>query len=109
AQSICGAMVVATPSIANWIETPPEVAGPGFINFKLKSGNRLQVIAQILSEGPAYGKARAADPQSIQVEFVSANPTGPLHVGHGRQGAIGDAIASLLEAQGHKVTREYYY
>jgi arginyl-tRNA synthetase len=86
-----------------------EIAGPGFINFKLKSGNRLQVIAQILKEGPAYGKARAANPQSIQVEFVSANPTGPLHVGHGRQGAIGDAIASLLEAQGHEVTREYYY
>ena len=86
-----------------------EVAGPGFINFRLKSASRIQVIERILREGGGYGKARAAQPQSIQVEFVSANPTGPLHVGHGRQGALGDAIAALLEAQGHKVTREYYY
>ncbi len=86
-----------------------EVAGAGFINFRLKSAGRLQVIARVLSEGADFGKTRAASPQSIQVEFVSANPTGPLHVGHGRQGALGDAIAALLEAQGHKVTREYYY
>jgi arginyl-tRNA synthetase len=86
-----------------------EVAGPGFINFRLKSHERLQVIARVLAEGKHFGKARAAHGESIQVEFVSANPTGPLHVGHGRQGALGDAIASLLEAQGHKVTREYYY
>jgi arginyl-tRNA synthetase len=86
-----------------------EVAGPGFINFRLKNEGRLQVIARVLAEGSDFGKSRAAQPQSIQVEFVSANPTGPLHVGHGRQGALGDAIAALLEAQGHKVTREYYY
>ncbi len=86
-----------------------EVAGAGFINFRLKSAGRLQVIARVLAEGAEFGRARAAHPQSIQVEFVSANPTGPLHVGHGRQGALGDAIAALLEAQGHKVTREYYY
>ncbi|HET7198445.1 MAG TPA: arginine--tRNA ligase [Burkholderiales bacterium] len=86
-----------------------EIAGPGFINFKLRSETRIQVIQRILGEGAGYGKARAAQPHSVQVEFVSANPTGPLHVGHGRQGALGDAIASLLEAQGHKVTREYYY
>jgi arginyl-tRNA synthetase len=86
-----------------------EVAGAGFINFRLKSQNRLQIIARILAEGKSFGSAKAAEPQSIQVEFVSANPTGPLHVGHGRQGALGDAIAALLESQGHKVTREYYY
>jgi arginyl-tRNA synthetase len=86
-----------------------EVAGPGFINFRLKSAGRLQIIERILGEGPRFGKASATSPLSMQVEFVSANPTGPLHVGHGRQGALGDAIAALLEAQGHKVTREYYY
>jgi arginyl-tRNA synthetase len=86
-----------------------EVAGPGFINFRLKSAGRLQIITRVLAEGADFGKARVAIPQSVQVEFVSANPTGPLHVGHGRQGALGDAIAALLEAQGHKVTREFYY
>jgi arginyl-tRNA synthetase len=108
AKAISDATVVATPSIANWIESP-QIAGPGFINFKLKSQNRLRVIARVLTEGKDFGRTRVSDPQSIQVEFVSANPTGPLHVGHGRQGALGDAIAALLEAQGHKVTREYYY
>ena len=93
----------------NEVIAAAEVAGPGFINFRLKSTGRLQVIARVLAEGEAFGRAVAASPQSIQVEFVSANPTGPLHVGHGRQGALGDAIAALLEAQGHKVTREYYY
>jgi arginyl-tRNA synthetase len=108
AKSISDATVVATPSIANWIE-PPQIAGPGFINFKLKSRSRLQVISRVLAEGAKFGRASVANPQSVQVEFVSANPTGPLHVGHGRQGALGDAIATLLEAQGHKVTREFYY
>ena len=108
AKSISDATVVATPSIANWIE-PPQIAGPGFINFKLKSQSRLEVVSRVLAEGPKFGKAQFANPQSVQVEFVSANPTGPLHVGHGRQGALGDAIAALLESQGHKVTREFYY
>ncbi|HYX67338.1 MAG TPA: arginine--tRNA ligase, partial [Burkholderiales bacterium] len=108
AKSISDATVVATPSIAHWIE-PPQIAGPGFINFKLKPQSRLEVVSRVLAEGPRFGKASVANPQSVQVEFVSANPTGPLHVGHGRQGALGDAIAALLESQGHKVTREFYY
>jgi arginyl-tRNA synthetase len=103
AQAICSAI-----PLGDTVEKT-DVAGPGFINFRLKSAGRLQVIARVLSEGKAFGRARAEKPQSVQIEFVSANPTGPLHVGHGRQGALGDAIASLLEAQGHKVTREYYY
>jgi len=87
----------------------PEVAGPGFINFRLKSGARLAVIKQVMEEGARFGHRATAHAEPVQVEFVSANPTGPLHVGHGRQAALGDAIASLLESQGHKVTREYYY
>jgi arginyl-tRNA synthetase len=63
----------------------------------------------VLREGKAFGRKAAANPQKIQVEFVSANPTGPLHVGHGRQAALGDAIAALLESQGERVTREFYY
>jgi arginyl-tRNA synthetase len=87
----------------------PEVAGPGFLNFKLKAGAKASVIRRILEEGSNFGRVRNANAQKVQVEFVSANPTGPLHVGHGRQAALGDAIAALLESQGHSVTREFYY
>jgi arginyl-tRNA synthetase len=87
----------------------PEIAGPGFINFRLKTGARFAVIARVLEQGARYGHAAQQQAQPVLVEFVSANPTGPLHVGHGRQAALGDAIAALLESQGHKVTREFYY
>jgi len=96
------------PSIAALIE-PPKIEGPGFINFRLKQGQKLDAIRHVLEAGAAYGRVRKTDPASVQVEFVSANPTGPLHVGHGRQAAIGDALSALLEAQGDKVTREFYY
>jgi arginyl-tRNA synthetase len=86
-----------------------EVAGPGFINFKLKTGTKSDVIRRILEEGRDYGRGPQGRGEKVQVEFVSANPTGPLHVGHGRQAALGDAIAALLESQGHAVTREFYY
>ena len=86
-----------------------EIAGPGFINFTLASGSRFAVVPEILGRGANYGRSDAAKGRSIMVEFVSANPTGPLHVGHGRQAALGDAIAALFEWQGWKVTREFYY
>jgi arginyl-tRNA synthetase len=98
----------AAPALAEIVEKP-EVAGPGFINFRLKTQAKAAAIARVLEEGANYGRARAGQPQKMQVEFVSANPTGPLHVGHGRQAALGDAIAALLESQGHAVTREFYY
>ncbi len=85
------------------------VAGAGFINVRLKQSSKTQIVRQILEAGAAFGRAKAAKREKIQVEFVSANPTGPLHVGHGRQAALGDALAALLEAQGHDVTREFYY
>ena len=85
------------------------IEGPGFINFRLEEGTKTEVVRQVLAAGRAYGHARKDQPVSVQVEFVSANPTGPLHVGHGRQAALGDALASLFEAQGDKVTREFYY
>src|ERR1044071_9299557 len=86
-----------------------EVAGPGFINFKLKAGTKTAVIRRILEEGAGFGRTREGRGEKVQVEFVSANPTGPLHVGHGRQAALGDAISSLLEWTGWDVTREFYY
>jgi arginyl-tRNA synthetase len=86
-----------------------DIAGPGFINFTLSGETRFAVVSRIQREAAAYGRADAGQARKFMVEFVSANPTGPLHVGHGRQAALGDAISSLLEWQGWQVTREFYY
>ncbi len=85
-----------------------EIAGPGFINFFLSKQSRLNVIPNILQAGEAYGRSEFGAGKSILVEFVSANPTGPLHVGHGRGAAYGATVSDLLEAIGYKVDREYY-
>jgi arginyl-tRNA synthetase len=86
-----------------------EIAGPGFINFFLSHGAQYSVVPAILEQAGAYGRSDIGQGRKVMVEFVSANPTGPLHVGHGRQAALGDAIAALLEAQEYAVTREFYY
>ncbi|MGD8729401.1 MAG: arginine--tRNA ligase, partial [Gemmatimonadota bacterium] len=86
-----------------------DVAGPGFLNFRLTSGAVASVLDDILRGDEAYGKSEAGQNRPVMVEFVSANPTGPLHLGHGRQAALGDGIASLLDWTGWKVHREYYY
>ena len=85
-----------------------EVAGPGYLNIFVANGWWHAVIRKILEEGAAYGRAAVGQGRRVQVEFVSANPTGPLHVGHGRGAALGDAIANLLQAVGYRVEREYY-
>lgn len=85
-----------------------EIAGPGFINFFVSSASNFNVIEQILSQKELFGRSTQESPKKIQVEFVSANPTGPLHVGHGRGAAYGASVADLLEAAGFEVTREYY-
>jgi arginyl-tRNA synthetase len=86
-----------------------DIAGPGFINFRATSAARQAIVARILAERERFGRGDTLAGERAMVEFVSANPTGPLHVGHGRQAALGDAIASLLEWQGMQVTREFYY
>jgi arginyl-tRNA synthetase len=86
-----------------------EVAGPGFINFRIAAADLAAGLPSIVSEGTNFGRSAAGQGRSVNVEFVSANPTGPLHVGHGRQAALGDAIAALLEWTGWKVSREFYY
>jgi arginyl-tRNA synthetase len=86
-----------------------EVAGPGFVNVWLGEDRWRTLLVEILGAGQRYGAGDAGKGQKIQVEFVSANPTGPLSVGHGRQAVLGDCIARLLEAAGWKVTREYYF
>jgi arginyl-tRNA synthetase len=91
------------------IHLPPEliqkteIAGPGFINFWLAGDQLAAVHQRILTEGASYGRSHAGQGLSVNVEFVSANPTGPLHVGHGRQAALGDAIAALLDWTGPRV------
>jgi arginyl-tRNA synthetase len=85
------------------------IAGPGFVNVRLSLDFKMRSIRNAIGQGRNYGRAAKANGGKVQVEFVSANPTGPLHVGHGRQAALGDAIAALQEAQGFAVTREFYY
>jgi arginyl-tRNA synthetase len=85
-----------------------EVAGPGFINFFVAHGWLYGVLGEIDRVGSAYGRSEAEAPERVQVEFVSVNPTGPLHVGHGRNAAVGDSLARVLDAAGHRVDREYY-
>lgn len=86
-----------------------DVAGPGFINVKFTDTFFVDQLGLILKEGGSFGKSTTGGGKKTQVEFVSANPTGPLSVGHGRQAAIGDTVANLLQWTGHTVTREYYY
>jgi arginyl-tRNA synthetase len=96
----------ATPGSA--LVSKIAIAGPGFINFFLTPGAYQKTVADILAAGEAYGRSSVGAQRPIQVEFVSANPTGPLHVGHGRGAAYGAAVANLLEAAGFGVHREYY-
>ena len=85
------------------------IAGPGFLNFKLAPAFWWKQLARARAEGDRFGRRPVEKPKKVQVEFVSANPTGPLTVGHGRNAVLGDSIARLLEAVGHDVTREYYF
>lgn len=97
------AALPASPAVAK-----VEIAGPGFINFTLAADAYRAVINQVLSQGHDYGRSKLGQGKRVQVEFVSANPTGPLHVGHGRGAAYGAVVADLLEAVGYDVHREYY-
>jgi arginyl-tRNA synthetase len=97
----------AQAAVQHWVQDL-EIAGPGFVNLRLKPAARQAVVAEVLRDGAAFGRKPRRDDR-VLVEFVSANPTGPLHVGHARQAALGDCICNLFEAQGWQVTREFYY
>ncbi len=101
------AMIVAALPASRQV-AKVEIAGPGFINFTLTEAAAQAVVGAVLEAGEAYGRSAIGDDRPVQVEFVSANPTGPLHVGHGRGAAYGAAVADLLAAVGFKVHREYY-
>lgn len=100
-------LVAALPD--NGLVGKVEIAGPGFINFFLAPGAYHAEVGQVLAEGNAYGRSSTGKGVTAGVEFVSANPTGPLHVGHGRNAVLGDCIARVLDATGWKVKREFYY
>ncbi len=104
AEALVGAMHVDPSALA-----AIEIAGPGFINFRFAPGWTQRQLARILEEPQAYGRSAANDGKRIQVEFVSANPTGPLTVGHGRNAVLGDTIARMFEWTGADVEREYYF
>src|SRR4051794_37950588 len=88
--------------------TNVDIAGPGFINLRLKADAWRDELTTILREGEAYGLSRTGNNERVNVEYVSANPTGPLHMGHCRGAVVGDSLARLLEAAGFRVTKEYY-
>ncbi len=99
-------IIAALP--ANGMIARAEIAGPGFINFYLVNGALHAELERVLDQGPAYGRNNAGRGERVMVEFVSANPTGPLHVGHGRQAAFGATLSALMTASGYDVSREYY-
>ncbi len=101
------AKVVAKLPVSDWVETV-NIAGPGFINFTIARTSWLALIDEIRKQGHRYGRSHSGQNGRIMVEFVSANPTGPLHVGHGRGAAYGDALARILRAAGYDVHSEYY-
>lgn len=105
-RDLAGKIIEAFP--ANQVIEKIEIAGPGFINFYLKSDAAQQIVKRVLQEKNQYGLTRIGQGKKIHIEFVSANPTGPLHVGHGRGAAYGAALADLLAAVGYDVHREYY-
>ena len=107
AQAIADALKV-NPAADGLIDSV-EIAGPGFINLRIAAAAKQSVVHAVLREGDCFGTSTAGGGRKVMVEFVSANPTGPLHVGHARQAAIGDALAALLAAQGWDVKREFYY
>jgi arginyl-tRNA synthetase len=102
------ASVLANPAGKGLVESA-DVAGPGFINLRVSNAAKQSVVKTVLAQGAEYGRSTAGTGKKVIIEFVSANPTGPLHVGHGRQAALGDALSSLFDSQGFAVTREFYY
>ncbi len=101
--------IVAELGVGSGLIERAEVAGPGFVNIWLSGARWHALLPEVLAAGPRFGHCDIGKNRRVQVEFVSANPTGPLTLGHGRQGVLGDCIARLLEACGYQVTREYYF
>ena len=106
-RDLAAAIVERIPT--NTVISRCDIAGPGFINFHISQASNIQIVEKILASGPHFGRTDDGAGKRVQVEFVSANPTGPLHVGHGRGAAIGDALCRLLDNAGWSVHSEFYY
>ena len=106
-RDLAEAIIEALPE--NTLISKVEIAGPGFINFFLASDSVAEIVGDILEQGHNFGRNTSGQGEKVQVEFVSANPTGPLHVGHGRGAAVGDSLCRVMDANGWNVTREFYY
>jgi len=106
-REVAGKLIASIPE--NKVIEKIEIAGPGFINFYLAGESSAEIVADILSQGHSFGRNTQGEDRKVQVEFVSANPTGPLHVGHGRGAAVGDSICRVLAANGWNPTSEFYY
>ena len=106
---VATALKTALDGTKNPLVSEVSIAGPGFINIRLKSAAKFSVVADVLKAGEKFGGSDARKSEKVLVEFVSANPTGPLHTGHARQAALGDTLCNLLETQGCTVHREFYY
>jgi arginyl-tRNA synthetase len=106
-RDLAAAIVERIPT--NTVISRCDIAGPGFINFHISQASNIQIVEKILESGPHFGRTDDGAGKRVQVEFVSANPTGPLHVGHGRGAAIGDALCRLLDNAGWSVHSEFYY
>jgi len=100
---------IASEAVRRGLAEAAEAAGPGFVNLRVSDAWLAEAVGEVLAAGESFGAGSAASPERIQVEFVSANPTGPLTVAHARNGAYGDSVARLLAFAGHEVEREYYY
>jgi arginyl-tRNA synthetase len=96
------------PAVQRWVQSL-EIAGPGFVNLRLRPAAKQAVVAEVLAAAECFGTSARHAGERVMVEFVSANPTGPLHVGHGRNAALGDCICNLMQSQGWEVLREFYY
>ncbi len=108
-RELAKAIVAAIMAQSSSLIAAAEIAGPGFINIRLTDAAKQAIVKTVLEQTADFGKSDQGAGKKVIIEFVSANPTGPLHVGHGRQGALGDAMSALFEAQGYDVTREFYY
>ncbi len=96
-------------AVASALLSAVEIAGPGFINFRFNQAAKFNVVRDVLTKAEDFGKSAEFDGKSVLLEYVSANPTGPLHLGHARQGALGDVLSRIMATQGYKVLREFYY
>ena len=101
--------IIDTLQLDDYVIAKTEVAGPGFINFFFSPGYIPIIIKEVLDKKDSFGRSNKYEGKRANVEFVSANPTGPLTVGHGRNAVVGDTVANLLEWVGYEVDREYYF